>query len=92
MLLICIIICYKCVTVLRYLTITTVAVGEYQRVDVVPDSLVEALADVCIDFALLKQDCRKALKDSQEAQEALVGFLPSLFPNKKRVSQFQLLD
>lgn len=75
-----------CVTVIIYFNSV---IGECQDVSFVPDSLVEALAEIRIDFAHLKHDCRKALKQlSQEEQTALVEFLPGLFPRKKDLDSF----
>ena len=63
-------------------------IGECQHVDIVPDSLLKALADVRMNFAHLKHCYHKALEESHEAQKALVEFLPRLFPNKKELVSF----
>ena len=78
-----IIICYRCPTVISIVTI-----GQYQHIDVVPDSLVKALADIRIEFAHLKRDYHKALEASRKARKALVEFLPSLFPEKQELVNF----
>ena len=46
---------------------------------VVPDELVEELADLRVAFAMLQRKYEKELHSSPEAQEELVAFLPKLF-------------
>ena len=46
---------------------------------VVPDELVEELADLRVAFAMLLRNYEKELHSSTEAQEEFVAFLPKLF-------------
>ena len=54
--------------------------GEYV---VVPDELVEELADLRVAFAMLLRKYEKELHSSLEAQQEFVAFLEKLFPRKR---------
>ena len=47
---------------------------------IVPEVLVEQLADLRFAFAKLHHNYRKKLQSSPEAQEEFIEFLPRLFP------------
>ena len=61
-----------------YLTYCSLFDSGLEQVDV-PDTLVEELADLRFSFAELLRSYEKKLRQSPEAQEEFVSFLPRLF-------------
>ena len=55
------------------------AISGLERV-IVPEALVEELADLRIAFAKLLRNYEKKLQSSPEAQEEFIEFVPRLFP------------
>ena len=60
---------------------------------VVPEALVEELADLRFAFAKLHHNYRKKLQSSPEAQNEFIEFLPRLFPRDLNIEnrRFQSL-
>ena len=56
---------------------------------IVPDALVEELADLRFAFAKLQRNYEKQLRNSPEAQEEFVEFLPRLFRRPVEDHSFQ---
>ena len=56
---------------------------------VVPDTLLEELADLRIAFARLLSKYEKELRNSPEAQEEFIEFLPRLLRNRRGFSSDQ---
>ena len=58
-------------------------------VDIVPETLVEELAELRIAFAKLLHNYEKQLRSSPEAKEEFVDFLPRLFHKPVENHSFQ---